>query len=132
MKQETAQWLGGSAVPAAILKSLGVADGKKPVIVINTTMYDGCLERVCYEHGIPVISMTDTSAVLSFAASTVGQALLEAPWVEWAGHHSCSRIRLLNQRYSRVFRSQRPQNTKVRAACGQKSHNIEVVFASFE
>lgn len=50
-----------------------------PVLIVNATMYDGCLEKQCVSMGIPVVSHTDKQPVFVTALKLVKNQLL-ASW----------------------------------------------------
>ncbi|CAK9010862.1 Uncharacterized protein SCF082_LOCUS10854 [Durusdinium trenchii] len=62
--QETSQWLGGQAVPSAVLEHL-CSHLKTPsaVVVLHPTTYDGCVELACLQHGYAAVG---SSAVESY------------------------------------------------------------------
>ena len=72
--QETAQWLGGTSLPKCILQDL---KGDNPMVVVNATLYDGCLEAACLDMGIATVSQSERMAHFQTGIGITKKKLLE-------------------------------------------------------
>ncbi|CAK9038785.1 Sodium/hydrogen exchanger 3, partial [Durusdinium trenchii] len=76
--QETAQWIGGTSVPKAILEQLMCnIKGACGAVVVHTTAYDGCLEFACLQLGYPVVGTNNIEPHYKCARDIVKGHLLE-------------------------------------------------------
>ena len=81
--QETAQWLGGSAVLQAVLRNLmnncaaGASVAKK-MAVVHTTGYDAALEQACLALSLPVMTLCHEKMLHSYASTIISSGMLEA------------------------------------------------------
>ena len=60
-----------------------MADGS-PLIVVNATLYDGCLEKVCLELGLPCVSQSDKQSNFNTGLSVTKMKLMNL-WKEGSG-----------------------------------------------
>ena len=88
--QETAQLLGGEALPRMLLQGIltksKVPSDQEQVALINLTVYDGWIERVCRrwkeqegKFHFKTLSMTKTTSIGQFVEKTLALELLEEP-----------------------------------------------------
>lgn len=81
--QQTAQWLGGTHIPAAVLTSLvGSLPANSIVVCHNITPYDACFEKAVMSLGgnckLVSISSTPKSYLASFVTKVIQDDIVEA------------------------------------------------------
>ena len=85
--QETSQWLGGVAVPKAILETL-LGRERDNLVVIHGSFFDASVEKACLELNIPCISHTADSKAFSYASQIVKNHLLQF----WKDGQGCMQL----------------------------------------
>ncbi|CAK9002075.1 Uncharacterized protein SCF082_LOCUS7183 [Durusdinium trenchii] len=77
--QETSQWMGGQAVPTALLEALtGDRKSYHAAVVVHPTTYDSCVELAAVKAGFIVLSSTGNNMAFNCSKEIMKTHLLEA------------------------------------------------------